>query len=84
MTQIVSQNEIDLIVGTNHHDPFQVLGAHECEQKGKKVVAVRAFLPDAVKAEIIDISTGKAYKMDKLNEAGFFEAVITDKKQVFP
>ena len=84
MTQIVSQNEIDLIVGTNHHDPFQVLGLHECEQNGKKVVAVRAFLPDAVKADIVDTSTGTAFKMDKLHDAGFFEAVITERKQAFP
>ena len=84
MTQIVDQNAIDTIVGTNHHDPFQVLGAHECELKGKKCVAVRAFLPDAVRADIIDISCGKAFKMEKLHDAGFFEAVITEREKTFP
>ncbi|MBP5469802.1 MAG: 1,4-alpha-glucan branching enzyme, partial [Candidatus Riflebacteria bacterium] len=84
MTQIVGQNEIDLIIGTNHHDPYQVLGAHECEQEGKKVVAVRAFLPDAVKAEAIDLNTGTAFPMEKLHDAGFFEAVIKERTQVFP
>ena len=84
MTQIVSQNEIDLIIGTNHHDPYQVLGAHECEQEGKKIVAVRAFLPDAVKAEVIDLNTGTAFKMEKLHDAGFFESVITERTEVFP
>lgn len=84
MTQIVSQNEIDAIVGTNHHDPYQILGTHECEVKGKKAVAVRAFLPDAVKAEVIDTSNGEAFKMEKLHDAGFFEAVVTQRKQNFP
>ncbi|MDD3145684.1 MAG: 1,4-alpha-glucan branching protein GlgB [Candidatus Riflebacteria bacterium] len=83
MNQIINSGAIEAIVRTDHHDPFQILGAHVAEFKGKKCVAVRAFLPDAEKVEVIDISNGMAFKMNKLDQAGFFEAVILDHDVVF-
>ena len=83
MNQIISNGAVEAIVRTDHHDPFQVLGAHEAEFKNKKCVAVRAFLPDAEKVEVIDIANGEAFKTNRLDNAGFFEAIITERKQIF-
>lgn len=83
MNPTVSKDAIASIIRTDHNDPFQILGAHEIEVKGKKSVAVRAFLPDAEKAEVIDIANGERFAMTKLDDAGFFEAVITERKSVF-
>lgn len=83
MNQIINNDAIEAIIRTDHHDPFQTLGAHLAELKGKKCVAIRAFLPDAEKIEIIDISNGQAYPAEKLHVAGFFEAVVAERKEVF-
>lgn len=83
MNPTVSKDAIASIIRTDHNDPFQILGAHEIEVKGKKSVAVRAFLPDAEKAEVIDIANGERFAMTKLDDAGFFEAVISERKSVF-
>ncbi len=83
MNQIINNGSIEAIVRTDHHDPFTILGAHVAEFKGKKCVAVRAFLPDAEKVEVIDIANGMPFKMNKLDAAGFFEAVILDRSSVF-
>jgi len=83
MNQIINKDAIESIIRTDNHDPFQILGAHLADLKGKKCVAVRAFLPDAEKVEIIDVSNGQAFAANKLHDAGFFEAVITDRDKVF-
>ncbi len=83
MNQIINSSAIQAIVRTDHHDPFQILGAHVAEFKGKKCVAVRAFLPDAERVEVIDIANGMPFKMNRLDDAGFFEAVILDRTSVF-
>ena len=83
MNQIINTGSIEAIVRPDHHDPFTILGAHVAEFKGKKCVAIRAFLPDAEKVEVIDIANGMPFKMNKLDAAGFFEAVILDRSSVF-
>lgn len=83
MNQIINKDAIESIIRTDHHDPFQILGAHLADLKGKKCVTVRAFLPDAEKVEVIDISNGQAFTANKLHDAGFFEAVIAERDKVF-
>ena len=78
------KEQIKLIVNANHWDPFQVLGNHIVEKEGTKSVAIRAFLPEAEEAWVIDLHTNKMYQMEKLHAAGFFEAVVAEKKKVFP
>lgn len=78
------KEQIKLIVNANHWDPFQVLGNHIVEKEGTKSVAIRAFLPEAEEAWVIDLHTKKMYLMEKLHAAGFFEAVVAEKKKVFP
>ena len=84
MTKDSLKDQVKLIINADHWDPFQVLGNHIIKKDGMKAVAVRAFLPEAAQAWVLDTTTGKAHQMEKIHKAGFFEAVVADKKNVFP
>ena len=84
MTKNELKEQIKLIVNANHWDPFQVLGNHIIEKEGRKSVAIRAFLPEAEEAWVIDLHAKKLYQMEKIHAAGFFEVVVVEKKKVFP
>src|SRR4030043_414729 len=81
MTGKELKEQIKLIVQANHWDPFQVLGMHSVDGENKK--AVRAFLPEAQEAWVIDMETKKSYPMENIHDAGFFQAII-DRKRAFP
>ncbi len=77
MSKTCTQYDIDRIVNTDHFDPFQLLGMHEIEIEGSKNICVRAFLPDAREAFIFEVAAPKnRYKMNKVDERGFFEVII--------
>ncbi len=77
------KEQIKLILNAKHWDPFSTLGMHIIEQDGKKVITVRAFLPEAQTVRIVDIKANKSYQMEKIHKAGFFEAICTGKKDIF-
>jgi 1,4-alpha-glucan branching enzyme len=83
MDQLIKQEAIEAIIKTDHHDPFQILGMHETELKKKPAVVVRAFLPDSEKAEIVDVANGETFPMNRLHDSGFFEGVVTSRKNTF-
>ncbi len=79
-------DEIRKIVNTDHYDPYKILGAHVLELKGKKGVAIRAFLPDAESAEVLELEgedVARTHRMSKILEEGFFEVFISDRADVF-
>ena len=78
------KDQIKLIVNGDHMDPFQVLGNHIIEWRGKKSVAIRAFLPEAEEVWVVDIKTKKLHTMEKIHKAGFFQAILAEKREVFP
>jgi len=84
MAVFINQGAIDAIIRTEHHDPFQVLGMHQTELNGKKFLVARAFLPDTVCTQIVDIKTGQRFPMAGLDEAGFFEGMIPGRTDPFP
>ena len=87
MKTITATNEIKKIVNTDHYDPFTVLGAHHVERKGRKGVAICAFLPDAVRAEVLELQDGveiQTHVMAKVANEGFFELYVPDRSIVFP
>ena len=84
MKATISIDEIYKIIYTEHHDPFTVLGAHVIEKKGKKVLAIRAFLPDAKEVYVVDENDpAHEYKMDRLMEDGFYEIILLEHSSVF-
>jgi len=78
------KDQIKLIVNANHWDPFQVLGNHIIVKERTKAVAVRAFLPEAEETWVVETKTKKLFPMQRIHKAGFFEVIITEKKDVFP
>jgi 1,4-alpha-glucan branching enzyme len=83
----VPGQEIDRILHTDHHDPFQILGPHRIECEGGPAVAIRAFLPDTVAAFVVPSDPGEGpreYPMEKIREEGFFEVVLRGRDAVFP
>jgi 1,4-alpha-glucan branching enzyme len=86
MSVTISRKDIDLLVGARHWDPFSVLGPHVVGLGKKKAVAVRAILPLAERAYVLDSRGGTERRtgMKRLHPAGVFEAVFPDEKERFP
>lgn len=84
MITTTSLNELFKIVNVEHGDPHHILGMHEIEKEDKKIIAVRAFIPQAKEITVIDANDiSKRYEMTKIHEDGFFEAIIYDRKEWF-
>lgn len=84
MITTTSLNELFRIVNVEHGDPHHILGMHEVEKDDKKMIAVRAFIPQAKEITVVDINDiSKKYEMTKIHEDGFFEAIIYDRKEWF-
>ncbi|HVN24243.1 MAG TPA: 1,4-alpha-glucan branching protein GlgB [Syntrophorhabdales bacterium] len=80
---MVSKQDVEKIVRSAHHDPFEVLGAHQLRSGGKQAVAVRAFLPEATEARVVRLDTAEICPMKKLHPDGFFEAIAKNTDQIF-
>ena len=77
--------EVFRLIGGECHDPYTILGIHPIVGKEpiRKYYAVRAFFPHAESVSVVSMDDGKHYKMEKLHENGFFEAIIKDKPDFF-
>ncbi|WP_026100505.1 1,4-alpha-glucan branching enzyme [Fortiea contorta] len=67
---------VNRIVWNQHQDPFEVLGSHLIELDGKKVWAVRAYLPNATAAWVVIPQERKEYPMEAAHHPHFFECTI--------
>ena len=77
------KEHIKLIIKAEHWDPFIVMGMHEIESDKKKTIAVRAFMPEADKAWVVDVVQNKSHEMEKTHKAGFFEKDFEKRKDFF-
>jgi len=84
----VSQADLDLIISASHWNPFTVLGPHPTSaEAGSKGWSIRAFLPEARKAWVVDLTKGEPGKlvpMEKIHADGFYEAQFPDRSKAFP
>lgn len=76
MSLRITPEQIDRIVGNQHHDPFEVLGSHKFEQDGKVSWVVRAYLPNAEAAWVLLPTERKSYLMQSVHHPHFFEVEI--------
>ncbi len=84
---ITSPEDVNLIVHSAHWDPFGILGPHEATVNGAKALVIRAFLPEAGKAWVVDLTKGEPgvrVPMEKLHGDGFYVAVLAGKTREFP
>jgi 1,4-alpha-glucan branching enzyme len=68
--------DVRQIVRGDHPDAFRVLGMHRVSISGELRLVVRAFLPGAEAATVVDAETGDALPMERIHPDGFFEAVL--------
>jgi 1,4-alpha-glucan branching enzyme len=76
MPATVPFEQIDRIVGNQHHDPFEVLGPHAIEHNGQKIWAVRAYLPNADAVSVVLPEARAEYSMKSVHHPHFFECTI--------
>jgi 1,4-alpha-glucan branching enzyme len=62
-----------------HENPFEVLGPHEIESNGQRAIAVRAFLPDAQRAWVVDPTHGQTQPMRRIHPSGLYEAIVDER-----
>ena len=85
---VTSQADIDLTIHASHWNPFTVLGLHEIPggADGLKEWVIRAFLPEARVAWVVDLlqgEPGELVPMERLHPDGLFQAVFTDRAEPF-
>jgi 1,4-alpha-glucan branching enzyme len=77
MAEATLDQDIERIVRGEHPNPFGVLGLHRVRLVRGDRLVLRAFLPWATEAEVVG-RNGEAVPMQRVHEAGFFEALIRD------
>lgn len=76
---------VEAIVRGEHGDPFAVLGPHEVYVTPEPGIAVRAFLPDAREATVVDADGEiKDQPMELIHPDGLFEVVVPTRDVLFP
>jgi 1,4-alpha-glucan branching enzyme len=75
-TQLPLQS-IGPVIHGYHENPFEILGPHEIEQNGRRALAVRAYLPEAQRAWVVDTAHGASRPMRRIHPAGLYEAVCS-------
>jgi len=77
----VSSTEILKILQGDHGDPFAVLGMHAVNVDGKSGLAVRAFLPEAQSARVVEMES--FHPLTRIENSEFFEAVFPERQEPF-
>lgn len=77
------QENIRLMLAGKCMDPFAFLGMHPVKDKYGTSLQVRAFLPEAEAACIVDEETGIQYPMEKVHKQGFYLLTL-EREEVFP
>lgn len=64
------------LVEGRHENPFELLGPHEVVDSGRRVMAVRAYLPHSTQAWVVDPAhDGPGRPMRRIHPAGLYEAL---------
>ena len=81
MEIISEQREIEKIIHADHHDPFAILGIHPVQVDGERGVSIRAFLPEAAEASVVDSQNpNSAYPLSLIHPDGFFELFVQNRE----
>ncbi|GMQ62795.1 1,4-alpha-glucan branching protein GlgB [Vallitalea maricola] len=72
MKDYINQDELNVLINSNHRDPHHILGIHEYKNK----YYINVFLPYTKEVYLVDKSSSKKVKMEKVHEAGFYTILI--------
>ncbi|MEJ2515253.1 MAG: 1,4-alpha-glucan branching protein GlgB [Gammaproteobacteria bacterium] len=75
----LSREGIEALVSGRHGDPFSLLGPHDTPGG----CVIRAFMPGAIRAWIVPGASDNAVRMERLHEAGFFEAHLESRPAAY-
>jgi 1,4-alpha-glucan branching enzyme len=75
LTQTVSEAEVARIVDFAESDPHGILGPKKLDVGGRRLVAVRAYLPRA-KHAWLRLDGNKMVEMSRISPQGFFEGLL--------
>jgi 1,4-alpha-glucan branching enzyme len=75
----ISSEDIERLVRIEHPDPHSILGVHPYAMNRKEGLVVRAFHPDAMRAELL-IKGRKPVFMKECHAGGLFAAFISDRR----
>ena len=76
MNTQLALDAITPVIHAYHENPFTVLGPHEVEADGRRAIAVRAYLPEAQRAWVVDPTLGESRPMRRIHPAGLYEAIV--------
>jgi 1,4-alpha-glucan branching enzyme len=75
----ISSEDIERLVRVEHPDPHSILGVHPYAMNRKEGLVVRAFHPDAMRADLL-IKGRKPVVMKECHAGGLFAAFISDRR----
>jgi len=86
MRSSLSRNDIDLLVGARHWDPFSVLGPHVLKEGEQRFVSIRGIQPRAREVRVLrDTASGtRTAAMTRVHPDGVFEAQFPGDREIFP
>ncbi|MGA7105808.1 MAG: hypothetical protein WBX49_10730, partial [Candidatus Deferrimicrobiaceae bacterium] len=76
MRTTVELDRVGPLLDGHHENPFEVLGPHEVMSAGRRVLAVRAFLPGSSQAWVVDGRHRQSQPMRRIHPAGLYEAIF--------
>ena len=76
----IHEGNLQAILRAEHGDPFSVLGMHSVDEQ----LVVRVFRPDAAEVTVENLLDGSRHPAVRINEAGFFVALIEGATERFP
>ncbi len=74
--ELMNWPRIEALVYSEENEPQEILGPH----KEKGGILIQAFLPTAVRMEVVWKDTGKTVAMERVDDAGFFAALLPGRR----
>lgn len=79
-----SSTDLKKIINSEHSNPHSILGMHRTNLGGEKAIAIRAFVPQADSMAVSSTDGTNIYcEMKKVDDNGFFEAIINNRDDFF-
>jgi 1,4-alpha-glucan branching enzyme len=69
---------VGALIQANHPTPFELLGPHEVQVAGRRAISVRAFLPEAEQAWVVEPQQTVSRPMRRIHPAGLYEAILPE------
>jgi 1,4-alpha-glucan branching enzyme len=76
MRTTLALEQVRPLLDGHHENPFELLGPHEVTRAGRRMLAVRAYLPGSAQAWVVDSQHRQTQPMQRIHPAGLYEAIV--------